>query len=208
MGYDLTMTNTIRVYDGKVYGKKVSDYGMEKGYLDYQTLGQIVGDAVRNNRLRGETMEDWEIVNGDLGSSDIYEDYIISDHGFKILKEITDELVFYNERLDIYVWAIDHYGTPWSEELTNTKLINMNDDISEIKPSQKRFWYMLLDRMRQDCNYYLSNGNRNPDNLYTGHERTQIQKMKDIWNAFPDEDKPEWLSMEEIEEYAERMGVK
>ena len=32
--------------------------------------------------------------------------------------------------------------------------------------------------------------------------------MKDIWNAFPDEDKPEWLSMEEIEEYAVKMGVK
>ena len=37
----------------------------------------------------------------------------------------------------------------------------------------------------------------------TGHEKSQIQKMKDIWNAFPDEDKPEWLSMEEIEELFE-----
>ena len=33
----------MKVYNGKVYGVAVSDYGVEKGYLDYQTLAGIVG---------------------------------------------------------------------------------------------------------------------------------------------------------------------
>ena len=33
----------MKVYNGKVYGVAVSDYGLEKGYLDYKTLAGIVG---------------------------------------------------------------------------------------------------------------------------------------------------------------------
>lgn len=116
------MENTIKLYNDKAYGVKVSDYGLENGYLDYQTLAQIVGDCILNNRLRAETMEDWEIATGELGDSEIYQDYIISEYGYEILEELTDELVFYNERLDIYVWAISHFGTAWSHVLTDVKL--------------------------------------------------------------------------------------
>ena len=35
----------------------------------------------------------------------------------------------------------------------------------------------------------------------------QIQTMIDIWNSFPDGDKPEWLTMEQINEFAQKMGV-
>ena len=32
--------------------------------------------------------------------------------------------------------------------------------------------------------------------------------MKDIWNSFDENDKPEWLTVEEIDEFARKMGVK
>ena len=54
--------NTIEVYDGMIYGFKVSEYGLEKGYLDYQTLDLMVGDAVLNNTLRDRTMTDVKLV--------------------------------------------------------------------------------------------------------------------------------------------------
>ena len=111
-----------KLYGNKVFGVEVSEYGLEHGYLDYLTLSKIVGDSILNNRLRAETMEDWEIVNGDLGESDIYQDYIISYYGYKFLAEYTDELVFYNERLDIYVWGISHFGTGWDYALTDIEL--------------------------------------------------------------------------------------
>jgi hypothetical protein len=38
------------------------------------------------------------------------------------LEEYADELVFYNERLDLYIWAVTHYGTAWSHVLTDIEL--------------------------------------------------------------------------------------
>ena len=48
--------NTIKLYNGKACGVKVSDYGLENGYLDYQTLAQIVGDCILNNTLMQEIL--------------------------------------------------------------------------------------------------------------------------------------------------------
>lgn len=112
----------MKVYDGKVYGVAVSNYGLEKGYLDYQTLAGIVGDCILNNTVRSETMEDWDMVAGDFDSA-VFQDYIISESGYKFLEEYTDELVFYNYILDIYVWAVTHYGTSWDYVLTDIKLV-------------------------------------------------------------------------------------
>ena len=58
---------------------------------------------------------------------DIYQDYIISERGYEFLAEYTDELVFYNERLDIYVWGIHHFGTARSHVLTDIKLVRDED---------------------------------------------------------------------------------
>jgi hypothetical protein len=116
--------NRIKLYDGKTFGFHVSSYGLENGYLDYQTLGFIVGDAILNNTVRGETMTEWEMVNGEFGEYDmVFQDYIISERGYEILSELTDEIVFYNENLDMYIWSITHYGTAWSHVLTDVELI-------------------------------------------------------------------------------------
>lgn len=72
---------------------------------------------------------------------------------------------------------------------------------------EPRFRYMLLDRLRQDCDYYLRIGG-SANCLWADDEQDQIDAMKALWNSFPDEDKPEWLTMEQIEEYAQKMGVK
>lgn len=114
--------NKIKLFNGKAYGVKVSDYGRENGYLDYKALAGIVGDCILNNTVRAETMEDWETISGEF-DSDIYQDYIISEYGYKFLNEYTNETVLYNERLDIYVWGITHFGTSWDYVLTDVELI-------------------------------------------------------------------------------------
>lgn len=118
------MENTIKLYNNKAYGVEVSQYGLENGYLDYQTLAGIVGDCILNNYVRAETMEDWEIIHGDLGESEIYQDYIISEQGYNMLAELTDELVFYNEKLNMYICGIAHFGTAWSHVLTDIKIVD------------------------------------------------------------------------------------
>lgn len=73
---------------------------------------------------------------------------------------------------------------------------------------EPRFRYMMLDRLRQDCEYYLGYGSKNPKNLWAGNEKDQIKNMRALWNTFEPEDKPEWLTWDEIDIYAQRMGVK
>ena len=51
---------------------------------------------------------------------DIFQYYIVDDNVSRFLKEI-NEIVFYNEELDMYVWGVTHYGTSWSYVLTDIK---------------------------------------------------------------------------------------
>ena len=67
------------------------------------------------------------------------------------------------------------------------------------------FRYMLLDRMRLDCEYYLGDGDRESKYLWEGDESEQIELMKKLWDSFPEDGKPEWLTMEKILSYEERM---
>lgn len=70
-----------------------------------------------------------------------------------------------------------------------------------------RFNYMLLDRLRCDCEYYLSYGGRDANHCLWAHdEQKQIDKMRELYDLLPV--KPEWLTREQIDEYAARMNVK
>ena len=119
------MENTIEMYDGKVYGVKVSEYGLEKGYLDYRALANILEDCILNNTIREATMCDWDIVAGEFDEM-IHQDFIISKYGYEFLRDYTDEIVFYNENLDVYIWGVTHWGTSWDYVLTNVKLVENN----------------------------------------------------------------------------------
>ena len=63
--------------------------------------------------------------------------------------------------------------------------------------------YMLLSRLKADCDYFLGSGGRAEKHLWAGNVREQIAKMRELYNALPDE--PEWLTMEDIDHYAQRM---
>ena len=149
------------------YGNKISEYGLENGYVDYATLSKAF-DGVLNNNIIQKTYDIgyWEQESGFVDNSeeidelqdeinelmldndndehseeiaelqekineleeeqdymdDIFQYYIVDDNGARILKEI-NEIVFYNEELDMYVWGVTHYGTSWSYVLTDIKIV-------------------------------------------------------------------------------------
>lgn len=121
------MHNDIGMYNGMVYGVKVSSYGLEHGYLDYRSLSKIVGDCILNNQIRMATQAygcgEWEQVSGYGNEDDIYQEYIITEGGYKFLERYTDEMVYYNEELDVYLWCVTHFGTSWDYVLTDIKLV-------------------------------------------------------------------------------------
>lgn len=73
------------------------------------------------------------------------------------------------------------------------------------KKHPKSFQYQLLDRLRCDCDYYLGYGNRNPNILRENSEKKHIETMKNIWQSFSDDEKPEWLTLDQILEYEKTM---
>jgi hypothetical protein len=77
--------------------------------------------------------------------------------------------------------------------------------MEEILQQDSRFRYMLLGRMQSDCEFYLGYGNRNTSRLWAGSEERQIEYMKQLYNSFDEDEKPQWISMSQIEEYARQM---
>jgi hypothetical protein len=90
---------------------------------------------------------------------------------------------------------------------TQSKLKNEGTILSEEQLREEadspEFKYQLLDRLKSDCEYFLKAGNRNEKHLWAGNVDDQIAKMKELWNSL--EEKPEWLSMEDIENYEKEM---
>lgn len=118
-----------KVYGNYFYGNKISDYGLEKGYVDYSTLAKAF-DAVMSNDIISKTADIgfWELVNGsdydeeDDEYAEIYQCFIIDEQGAEILSTWTDEIVYYNEVLDMYVWGVTHCETPWCNVLTDIRI--------------------------------------------------------------------------------------
>lgn len=69
--------------------------------------------------------------------------------------------------------------------------------------SDDRFLYMLLDRMRSDCNYCLA---YNTNKYLWAHDDpvAQIAYMRYLYDFVPE--KPEWLTAEQIDEYEKRFS--
>ena len=59
----------------------------------------------------------WEYIEngGDYDEyTEIYQYYIIDSGTAERLKEHTDEIIFYIEKLDLYVLGVTHWGTSWT----------------------------------------------------------------------------------------------
>lgn len=83
--------------------------------------------------------------------------------------------------------------------------MNKYEEYLKTKNWDIKFRYMLLDRMRSDCDYFLGYGHFCVDHLWAGNVADQIGYMKALWESFPAGMKPEWLTMEQINSYEKQM---
>lgn len=128
------------------HGVEVSEEGKRIGRVDYRTLAKVVGDMVLCNKMAHRLFNTMDIENGSFNryfdeehnetsyeeydelsgsyeeSIDIFQWYIISDSGANFLHQNTDEVLFYDHELDVYVWGITHWGTSWDYVMTDIKL--------------------------------------------------------------------------------------
>ena len=52
---------------------------------------------------------------------EVFQWFIVNDWGARLLQDI-DEVVYYNGKLDMYLWGVTHYGTSWDYVLTSIKI--------------------------------------------------------------------------------------
>ena len=81
----------------------------KEGTEDYKDLENKKEDLERDIEELEEEQDD---------QSEVFQWYIIDDNGARICKEF-NEIVYYNETLDMYLWGVTHYGTSWDHVLTD-----------------------------------------------------------------------------------------
>lgn len=113
--------------------------------VSYMELTRRVGNCILNNELMPQLIADdydFELFNGsddycykhetkeecekdrdncEYEAMDIYQNYIITRSGAEYLQRHTDEIVYYCDKLDLYLWGITHFGTGWDCVYTTIK---------------------------------------------------------------------------------------
>lgn len=111
------------------YGNAISEYGLQNGRVDYATLAKCF-DAVLNNDIMSLTYDVgyWNQVSGIIDNSEEIEELEEKRDELEeknesspsqIIENDINEIVYYNEKLDMYLWGVTHYGTSWDYVLTN-----------------------------------------------------------------------------------------
>lgn len=109
-----------------IHEKDLNAYEKDNKRLSYANLFYNDESLILCNNIDSD-YEDLELVNGDDYEEDIYQYFIIDDSTAKRLMEDTNEIIYYHNRLDIYILGVTHYGTSWSYVLTEFKLIESED---------------------------------------------------------------------------------
>ena len=71
--------------------------------------------------------------------------------------------------------------------------------------NNKKFEYMMLSRLKSDCDTHLDVESKYAHRLAVSERKGVIEAMKALWNGFEDDEKPEWLTWEQILEYEKKI---
>ena len=175
-------------------------------YDAFYSFSDSLYDSMRNEMLKHVNgNEEYEAVYDsvrELSDCDVVAMYIElfevdETEVFKKLNSACDEL------RDAVVNEIE-YMTDYDENETLHELRNaLAEDEKSLPENDPN--YRLLDRLRVDCEYFLGAGNRAEKRLWAGSVYEQVVKMRELYDALPQ--KPEWLTKEMIEDYADRMAA-
>lgn len=70
------------------------------------------------NEINGIDDQIEELESEQDDDREVFQWFIVDDLGSRLLQEI-NEIVYYNEKLDMYLWGVTHYGTSWDYVLTS-----------------------------------------------------------------------------------------
>lgn len=215
-------------------GYAASSELIEEGLMDYRAHGgkgnsQDVADFIE----RGFLSEEPELASLEI-AKEFINDFCVAEYGspadFSDFEKVgiayttvTDEEIPIQVNADLVHYRIERYldgqflerrQYESLDELIQNELAELDfDDLISVSdgelesigatPEQGSDGYFLLSRLKDDCEYFLGAGGRAEKHLWAGNVREQIAKMRELYDALPE--KPEWLTQEDIERYAQRM---
>lgn len=103
--------------------------------------------------------------------------------------------------LDLYTGAYRH---PEDGDICGEPNTHVTESVECDEPFERHpreHDYMMLSRLQMDCKYFLGNGNGYEGHLYYKEVNKHCDEMKGLYDSFSDDDKPEWLTAEQIEQY-------
>lgn len=186
---------------------------MNENILNVKFINELL--AIKDSFKNGEKVNfTYKNDNEDIWKltlkkeSEQYSPFIFALEGKKIGTNVTwnrrytslEQLILhivncFNENVNIK----DNYST-LDEYIINAKI--------KEKRNIKETDYMMLDRLRTDCEYFLGNGNGFLGSLYYKDIDKQIEEMKKLYESFSEQEKPKWISLKNIEDYKEKMEEK
>lgn len=179
----------------KEYFQKFSNSKIKLKICNIKEIQDVFNDYVDMLVNNLENLDLRETFLGWLEDGAVYntraEDKIISTHtaGIEILLA-----KHFEEKLDNF-----------TERLSNVfnQLLEKSD-----KSNERKYDYMMLDRLRMDCDYFLGYGNAFLGHLYYKDIETHINEMIKIYESFSEFEKPKWITREDIDDYKKRMENK
>ncbi len=126
----------------------------------------------------------------------------------KIYKDAEDTYFSKNDYGDIIYIGKDIDNNPYGsikniDKYKDLEVVTVGDE--NLPTEAERFNYMMLDRLRMDCDWNLGSGKIYGQRIWADTMAEHIAEMKRLYNSFTDDKKPEWLAWEQILEYEKKL---
>ena len=110
-------------------------FELVSGYTDWEyeieqlqnELDELPCDCMEYKKIMVQ-IEELEEQKNCYGDAEVFQWYIIDDFGASQLEYwLPNEIVYYCEELDMYLWGVAHFGTAWSYILTDIVIAKDNE---------------------------------------------------------------------------------
>lgn len=126
-------------YDIMISKEKLQGISKNSDYLSYKDMIDYFTDnckmsMILNNELINYEIDFWYCESGNDYDEendyyyDVYQWYILNDGDAERLKENTNEIIYYNDKLGIYLLGVTHCGTSWDYVSSDFKKIHEDEN--------------------------------------------------------------------------------
>ncbi len=127
---------------GLLINDKMGEYEKEKGYASYKTICDMFLDSmILCNDYIKNNYENIELYNGsDYDEEEdyyyeVYQTFLIDGYIDMFIEYLPDAIIYYDNKNDLYLLGVTHWGTSWDYVLTNVKIFNDYDKLKKYEES-------------------------------------------------------------------------